>query len=135
MSDDHQATGGQLQVEPDRQDPPAAIPEPSFDLALLHHIRFLFAHRYFFAILRQLANEPSTRQTLFHRARAHSNDGLDNATAALCENDLVMRALGPDNNVVFVLTHRGELVLEMLNALSEAVDRVWPEAPRKPRAT
>ena len=63
------------------------------------------------------------------------NDGLDNATAALCENDLVMRALGPDNNVVFVLTHRGELVLEMLNALSEAVDRVWPEAPRKPRAT
>jgi len=135
MSDDLHAMGGQLKVEPDRQDPPTAIAAPSFDLALLHHIRFLFAHRYCFAILRQLAHEPSTRQTLFHRARAHSNDGLDSATAALCDNELVARALGPENNVVFVLTNRGEMALGMLNALSEAVDRVWPEAPRKPRTT
>lgn len=114
---------------------PSGSPAATFDLALLHHIRFLFAHRYCFAILRQLAQEPSTRQTLFHRARAHSNDGLDNATAALCEKGLVVRVLGPENNVVFELTGRGRLALEMLNALSEAIDTVWPDAPRKPSPT
>ncbi|HMS15105.1 MAG: hypothetical protein V9E99_05680 [Microthrixaceae bacterium] len=103
----------------------------AFDFALLHRADGLFTHRYCMKVLSLCSGQPHSRQALRIFGRA-PNAGLDGAIKELRRLGLITKVIGSDDNPVFAITDTGRRAVAILNTLSQDLQELWPDAPRRP---